>query len=136
MHEWALADGVVTTAHRVAGQEKITHIAKLKIKVGEVQQIDMDIFRDALEQIIQLHNGLLKDATIEIDTAEAVLKCRICGHTWAFQQAMKRLNQEESEAIHFVPEMAHVYIGCPACSSPDFEVVTGRGVWLDAIIGE
>lgn len=136
MHEWALADGVVTTARKVARQERIEKIAKLKIKVGEVQQIDTEVFRNALEQIIQSHNSLLKGATIEIDIAEAVLECRNCGHRWTFQQAMKRLSHDESEAIHFVPEMAHVYIGCPACSSPDFEVIQGRGVWLDAIVGE
>ncbi|KPK70973.1 hypothetical protein AMJ87_08035 [candidate division WOR_3 bacterium SM23_60] len=136
MHEWALADGVVTTARKVARQERIEKIAKLKIKVGEVQQIDTEIFRNALEQIIQSHNSLLKGATIEIDIARAVLECRNCGHRWTFQQAMKRLSHDESEAIHFVPEMAHVYIGCPACSSPDFEVIQGRGVWLDAIVGE
>lgn len=136
MHEWALADGVVTTAHKVARQEKIQRITKLKIKVGEVQQIDIEIFRNALVQIIQPHDDLLKGAAIEIDIAEAVLKCRNCGHTWTFQQAMKQLSHDESEAIHFVPEMAHVYIGCPECSSPDFEVAQGRGVWLDAIVGE
>jgi hydrogenase nickel incorporation protein HypA/HybF len=136
MHEWALADAVITTARKVAQQENIKKITKLKIKVGEVQQIDTEIFRHALEQIIHSDNGLLRDAAIEVDSAEAVLRCRNCGHAWTFQQALRQLNHDETEAIHFVPEMAHVYIGCPACSSPDFEVTQGRGVWLDAITGE
>jgi hydrogenase nickel incorporation protein HypA/HybF len=45
------------------------------------------------------------------------------------------MDKEVSEAIHFVPEMAHVYIKCPSCGSPDFEVVEGRGVWLQSIKG-
>jgi Zn finger protein HypA/HybF involved in hydrogenase expression len=31
--------------------------------------------------------------------------------------------------------MAHVYIKCPACGSPDFEVTQGRGVWLATMRG-
>lgn len=136
MHEWALADGIVTTAHKVAEKEKLTKIVTIKIKVGEVQQIDIEILRNALEQIIQTDNALLKEADINIRIAEAVLTCRNCGHNWKFKQAMKQLAHDESEAIHFVPEMAHVYVRCPVCCSPDFEVTQGRGVWLDSIIGE
>jgi len=45
------------------------------------------------------------------------------------------MDEETSEAIHFVPEMAHVYIKCPSCDSPDFEVLEGRGVILASISG-
>ena len=45
------------------------------------------------------------------------------------------MTEEISEAIHFVPEMAHVYIKCKECGSPDFEVIEGRGVWLATIKG-
>jgi Zn finger protein HypA/HybF involved in hydrogenase expression len=31
--------------------------------------------------------------------------------------------------------MAHVYIKCTECDSPDFEVTQGRGVWLETIKG-
>jgi len=31
--------------------------------------------------------------------------------------------------------MAHVYIKCPSCESPDFSVVEGRGVVLASISG-
>jgi hydrogenase nickel incorporation protein HypA/HybF len=43
--------------------------------------------------------------------------------------------EETSEAVHFVPEMAHVYLKCPKCGSPDFEIAEGRGVWLASIKG-
>jgi len=47
----------------------------------------------------------------------------------------KELNEDASEAIHFIPEIAHTYIKCPKCRSPDFEVLQGRGVWLESIKG-
>ena len=57
-------------------------------------------------------------------------------HEWLFGEAIKGLSEEQSEAIHFIPEVAHVYIRCPECESPDFEFVKGRGVWIESIEGE
>ncbi len=39
------------------------------------------------------------------------------------------------ESIHFIPEVAHTYIKCPKCGSPDFEIIKGRGIWLEKIKG-
>ncbi len=136
MHEWALADGVVSTALKTAEKEGLKKIGKITIKMGELQQIDIEIFKFALKEIMQPQNTLLKDTEIEIKTEKAFLRCRNCGHEWAFGDAMKKLDEDEAESIHFMPEIAHVYIRCPRCKSPDFEVVKGRGVWIDSIEGE
>ncbi len=136
MHEWALADGVVSTALKAAEKEGLNKITKIKIKIGEVQQIEIEVFRFALQEVIKPQKALLKDTEIEIGTDKAILKCRNCGHEWAFSDAMKKLSEEESESIHFVPEVAHVYIRCPSCKSPDFELMKGRGVWIESIEGE
>jgi len=45
-------------------------------------------------------------------------------------------NEDESEAIHFIPEVAFVHARCPKCGSPDFEIMTGRGVSITLIKGE
>ena len=136
MHEWALAEGAVSTAIRIAQEEGCREITKIKIKMGELQQIDKDIFEFSLKEIIQLQNPMVAQANIEIEEEKAMLKCRVCGQEWAFSDAVKDLNDSERESIHFVPEIAHVYITCPTCQSPDFEFVKGRGVWLDSIEGE
>jgi len=136
MHEWALADGVVSTALKVAENEKLKKITKIKVKIGELQQIDLDIFRHALEDVIRPQEGMLRDTQIEIGTEAAILRCRNCRREWRFADAMSRLDEDEAESIHFIPEIAHVYIRCPSCRSPDFEVIKGRGVWIDSIEGE
>jgi hydrogenase nickel incorporation protein HypA/HybF len=61
------------------------------------------------------------------------MRCRACGHTWVFNK--KELDENMVEAIHFVPEIAHVYVKCSKCGSPDFEVLGGRGVWLVSVKG-
>jgi hydrogenase nickel incorporation protein HypA/HybF len=133
MHEWALAEAVISTAMKAAEKERLREITEIKIKLGELQQIEIEIFEFALKEIIQ--PPLSRKTNIAIETEKAILKCRVCGHEWGFGDAIKKLSEEASESIHFVPEIAHVYVRCPKCKSPDFDVVKGRGVWIDSISG-
>jgi hydrogenase nickel incorporation protein HypA/HybF len=47
----------------------------------------------------------------------------------------ENVEENELEAIHFVPEIAHTYLRCPKCDSPDFEILGGRGVTLQTVKG-
>jgi hydrogenase nickel incorporation protein HypA/HybF len=135
MHEWALAEAVASTAEKAANKEKIKQISKIKIKVGELQQLDTEIFEFALREISQPNRALLKKAKIDIEIEKGVLKCRVCGCEWDFDSAKKDLNHEDSESIHFVPELSHTFIKCPQCKSPDFEVIKGRRIWIESLVG-
>lgn len=130
MHEWALAEAVLSTIAKIAKEEKLKQIAEVKIKVGELQQIDQEIFEFALSQ---LRSSLLKNAKFSFESIKAELKCRVCGQQWSFSS--ENLEEDISEAIHFIPEIAHTYIRCPKCGSPDFEIYAGRGVWLESVKG-
>ncbi len=130
MHEWALAEAVVSTALKTVKDRDISEITILKIKIGELQQIELEIFEFALKEIMK-NKELLENAEIKMEEESAVLKCNVCGHEWTF--AKDNLSFEESESIHFIPEIAHTYIRCPKCDSPDFDVLKGRGVELESI---
>ena len=130
MHEWALAEAVISTTLKIAEEKELKEVIELKIKIGELQQIDQEIFEFALSQ---LRSPMLKNAKFSLEIVNAELKCRVCNHKWKF--STKNLNEDVSEFIHFVPEIAHTYLKCPKCGSPDFEILTGRGVWLDSIKG-
>jgi hydrogenase nickel incorporation protein HypA/HybF len=130
MHEWALAEGVITTAQKFAEENALTKVTEVIIMIGELQQIDHDVLEFTFEQ---LKTELFKDAKFILKTQPAMFKCRACGNEWSFEA--QGLTEDISEAIHFVPEMAHVYIKCTECESPDFEVSQGRGVWLATIKG-
>jgi hydrogenase nickel incorporation protein HypA/HybF len=130
MHEWSLAEAVITTAQQIAEKEKLKEIREVTIKVGELQQVEHVILRFALSQ---LKPPSLKNAEFHILKAKTTLKCRVCGNTWLFRK--NKLDETTAEAIHFVPEVAHAYIKCPKCGSPDFEISEGRGVWLENIKG-
>jgi hydrogenase nickel incorporation protein HypA/HybF len=130
MHEWALAEAVIATAKQIAEKECLKQITGIDVKVGELQGVEKSILRFALSQLTPSH---FKNAKIRISTGKATLKCKVCGTTWRLQKS--KLDKNTVEAIHFVPEVAHTYIKCPKCGSPDFEIVEGRGVWLESIKG-
>jgi len=136
MHEWALAEAVVSTALKTSKKEGLKKITHLRIKIGELQQIDTEIFKFALKEVLLPQNPIIKGVRIELEKEECILKCKVCGTKWSFSEAVKRISAGECESIHFIPEVAHVYIRCPGCKSPDFEIAEGRGVWIDSIEGE
>jgi hydrogenase nickel incorporation protein HypA/HybF len=131
MHEWALAEAVVAAASEIAEKEGLKEVSEVKIRVGELQQIEPEILEFALAQ---LKTTRLKNASFTIETAKAELSCRVCGAKWGLEK--EGLDEHTKEAIHFVPEVAHAYIKCPKCGSPDFEILQGRGTWIERIKGE
>jgi hydrogenase nickel incorporation protein HypA/HybF len=130
MHEWALAEAIISSVMEIAEKEGIEKVTLVQIRVGELQQVEKDILKFALSQ---LRTSRLKTAKFEIRTEKAKLECRACGHKWLFSK--NKLDESASEAIHFVPEIAHTYIKCPKCGSPDFEILVGRGVLLQSVKG-
>ncbi len=136
MHEWALAESILVAAVEAAEKEKLKTITEIKIGIGELQQIEQDVFEFALEEIIKTQDEQLKNVKIIIDTIKSTLQCQSCEHIWKFSDMKKKLSEDEGEAIHFIPEVAFVHMRCPKCGSPDFEIKKGRGVSITAITGE
>jgi len=136
MHEWALAESILTAAIEAAEKEKLKKITEIRISIGELQQIEKDIFEFALNEIIKSYNGKIKDVNTIIETKQSELKCNNCGFKWKFSDIKKKIDENESEAIHFIPEVTFVHTRCPECSSPDFEIISGRGVTITSIKGK
>jgi len=131
VHEWALAEAVISTASRIAEEERLKKIFEVRVKIGELQQIDLEAFKFALSQISSQYS---MNAKFELDVEKAEFMCRACGHVWQFDKSA--LDKDAQEAVHVIPEVAHVFIRCPKCGSPDFEIVKGRGIWIESVRGE
>jgi hydrogenase nickel incorporation protein HypA/HybF len=136
MHEWALAESILTAAIEAAEKEKLKKIILINISIGELQQIEQDLFEFSINEILKTQNKKLKNVEIKIETEKSTLRCKSCDNKWAFEDMKRKLNDDESEAIHFLPEVAFVHARCPKCGSPDFEIISGRGVKITAIKGE
>jgi hydrogenase nickel incorporation protein HypA/HybF len=135
MHEWALAESVITAALDTAKTERLKKISEITIDMGELQQIERDIFRFALKELTSSHSPLFKNVRFHLRTEKSTLKCTVCGHEWTYADMKKNLEKKETEAIHFIPEVVFVHARCPRCGSPDFEITKGRGVTVRSIKG-
>ncbi len=131
MHEWSLAQAVVKAATDFANKNGFKKRIKVSVLLGELQQIDKEIFTHALEEITKE----LKDwhITYEIKEEKAKLKCRTCGFEWNLSETKKRLSEKQAEFIHFIPDIAHSYMQCPNCKSVDFEIKKGRGLSIASV---
>ncbi len=129
MHEWALAEGVVLTALKVAEEKNAKRILEIKVRLGELQQVEEPVFKTALKELTR--GTKAEKSNVEFLTGRAQFKCNRCGRVWGFKDM--KIGAEESELVHFVPDVVHVYSRCPSCESPDFSIEQGRGVWIDSI---
>jgi hydrogenase nickel incorporation protein HypA/HybF len=136
MHEWALAESLINTAIEAAKKEKLKIITEIRIQIGELQQIEKEIFEFALNEIIKSKGEKLRNTKTTIKIEESKLKCNNCKNIWKFSDVKNKLNNEESEAIHFIPETTFVHTRCLKCGSPDFKITSGRGITITSIKGE
>ena len=135
MHEYALAEAVLRAAARVAGEQDLARITRLEVAVGELQQISQELFERALTEVETASDPRLEGLRPTVTIVSAKLQCRACGATFAMDEAAGEQSADEMEAIHFVPELAHSFLACPQCGSPDFEIQGGRGVTIAAMEG-
>lgn len=136
MHELALAQAVIDTALQAAERAGIQRIARIAVRIGELQRIDRDCFAFALKEVIPAADPRLIDVAITIETDPAQFRCRPCEHPFTLADVRAPEDDTAAEAIHFIPELAHAFLRCPRCQSPDFEVLAGRGVTLQTLEGD
>jgi hydrogenase nickel incorporation protein HypA/HybF len=133
MHEWALAESVIKCSVEHAEVQKLKKLKEAGVLFGELQAIDKEIFSFALEELRKQFPGA-KDCKFKISLQPAAFLCKACSHKFPLKGLKK--TKDEAEFIHFVPEMAHTFLKCPKCKSPDFEIAEGRGVSISYIKGE
>jgi hydrogenase nickel incorporation protein HypA/HybF len=136
MHEWALAEGVIRTALEAGEKEGLRSIARISVKIGELQRIKKDVFATALENVMPGDDPRLTSTRIALEIEPALFRCRPCQAEFVLTDLEGPVDHDQLESIHFIPELAHAFMSCPKCKSPDFEVVEGRGVWIEAVEGD
>jgi hydrogenase nickel incorporation protein HypA/HybF len=130
MHEWALADAVVTSVLDAVPGRDARRIRSVRLLIGELQAVDREIFLFGLGVLLEPY-GITAERFV-IETQRAEMACGACGHTWVMGED-PGLSEEQREAIHFLPEAAHAFVRCPRCGGADFSVSAGRGVSIGGI---
>jgi hydrogenase nickel incorporation protein HypA/HybF len=127
MHEWALAEATVEAVRSSAGGRRVLGV---RLAFGELQQVDRDIFAAAVADLAPAAG--LTAAAFTVDIEPARFACRACGRAWALVD-VSGLPDDDREAIHLLPEAAHVVLRCPGCGGADFDIVAGRGVTISSV---
>ena len=128
MHEWALSDSIAAAAAEVRVKENLKTVDEITVVLGEVQDIGAKVFKEIFDEVKKNYAGV-EGAKLIIETEPAEFTCLNCGNIFGLQR--DKLDHETSEAIHFLPETAKLYVKCGKCSSSDFKITQGRGVFLD-----
>jgi hydrogenase nickel incorporation protein HypA/HybF len=134
MHELALADSVVKAALHAADEAGIGHIDRIVVKVGELQQIERDLFEFSLTSVIPANQERLADTEFDVAEEPVRFRCRSCGAEYG-REDVSLSGEDTAEAVHFIPELSHAFARCPSCHSPDFDITQGRGITLERIEG-
>lgn len=133
MHEWSLAEAILKSSVKEAEKRNLKKLLEVKIVLGDLQGIEEEIVKFGLESFKK--GTIAEEANFIFIKEDAAFQCRNCQHAWNLKDM--NLNDETiRESIHFVPEVVHSFVRCPACGSPDFEVVKGRGIYIEEITGE
>ncbi len=135
MHELALADAVVKAAIQAADGARIDKIARIVVKVGELQQIEKDLFEFSLTSVIPSQDERLTGAEFDVAEEAVRFECRACGRGYGRSDVDIDAAGDQGEAVHFIPELSHAFARCPSCGSPDFDITHGRGITLERIEG-
>lgn len=133
MHELALADAVVKAALRAADQAGMERVERVTVKVGELQQIERELFEFSLANVLPQQDPRLAGVVFDVAEEPVQFECRKCAASYG--KADAELAAEQGEAVHFIPELSHAFARCPNCGSPDFEITAGRGVVVERIEG-
>jgi hydrogenase nickel incorporation protein HypA/HybF len=134
MHELALADSVVRTALQAAADAGMDRIERIVVKVGELQQIEKDLFEYSLTTVLPATDPRLDGVEFDVAEESVRFRCRVCDTAYG-REDVDLGGEDHDEAVHFIPELSHAFARCPSCGSPDFEITAGRGITLERVEG-
>ncbi|MEM0239685.1 MAG: hydrogenase nickel incorporation protein HypA [Sulfolobales archaeon] len=127
MHEWAIAESIV---RYIVNNYRGRTIVGVTIAVGRLQNIDKDILVFNVKELLRIEG--FREVEVKVRDIGISLRCRFCNYEWSVNP--EDLGEDISEMIHFIPESIHAYVKCPKCNSRDFEIVSGRGVYIEEIV--
>ncbi len=144
MHEWSLAEALVTSLSRYAEREGISRIVEVDVAYGELMELDTEIFRQAFASMAG--GTPLEDAKLVLREEKARFICNSCGHVWDFKEAERQVDLggprivEEGggleSPLHLMPGLAAALILCPACGSRDFTLERGGDLRVERVVVE
>ena len=112
MHELGLMDAMMRTVRRICEQEKLEHVERIVLEVGELSGIEIPYLHDGFNAVI--HGTDFAGTELVVETAPGVLHCIDCGIDFPLK------DQE---------------LFCPECFGKNLSIKAGRDMILKSIEG-
>jgi hydrogenase nickel incorporation protein HypA/HybF len=120
VHEWSLAHSVVAALDRFAQENNIRRVVKVVVSLPKLAMLDREIFREAYAELSK--GGPLEGSELVIEEEPPRFICRSCGKEFALEQVAPQVAEVwskygEENPLHFLPDLAPMFIRCPYCGS-------------------
>lgn len=125
MHEWVLAEGLL----RIVLQATRGRVKEIWVKIGELRQLDEEIFRFAFSSLSR--GTRAEKAELKILTVPAKGKCPKCSTEFD----LGSLAPSEKELVHFFPSIVGA-LGCTKCGNPRLQLESGKEFVVDSVVEE
>ena len=113
MHEFSIASNIVEVVNKTAQEHGISHVAKVKIKVGQLQLVMRESLLFSFN--VCTEGTLSEGAVLEIEEVTPRGRCASCDTEF--------------------PVDNYQFI-CPSCGGPDISIVSGEELFIDSLEGE
>jgi hydrogenase nickel incorporation protein HypA/HybF len=113
MHELGIINSVFTIIEEVAEENRLINITKVKLKLGQLQQIVPDMLSFAFEAVAK--GTKAERAVLDVEYVPIKMKCNQCEHEFIVEE--------------------HVYI-CPECSETGLTMLQGMEIILESVEGD
>ena len=110
MHELSIVAGLFETLLDQAGAHNAREITRVRLKVGRLSGIVPELLESAFDMYKK--GTLAEKAVLDIDIVPLSVRCRACGAE----------NSREDFCL-----------ACPACASPDLQIIQGTEIFLEKI---
>jgi len=110
MHELGMAHELFEVITQNAEKNGLTKISKITIKLGKASGIEKDFLRHSLVEHI-FPGTIAENAELVFIPEGIILKCRNCGQTVTDETSSK----------------------CPNCGKEQFDIVSGKDVFVESI---
>ena len=103
MHEMSIAQSVLDIILQESQNHKVNRVLSVAVKVGELSAVETESLRFCFDFLTK--GTLAEGARLEIERIQVTCRCRECGSSFTVQELI---------------------FACPACRSPQVEMLSGR----------
>jgi len=137
MHELTLAQSVIELVIEETRKKRARQVTEMVVDAGELMQLDLNVLRFSLRTLG--NSSVLKRAKIRVHLVRATFECRRCKQRWTMKEALNQLSvvpdsllirepKSKEMPLHFMPYLYATFLKCPACSSSDINVTSGKDI--------